>query len=318
VRCACRSITGIPSLKILLTGAAGQLGSELVGLLSGHGQVVATDRVSKIPETVSWVEMDICNGGALEVLLNRLRPSLIVNAAAYTAVDLAETESETAFEVNASLPGRLAHWVRSNDARLIHYSTDYIFNGDASQPYRESDIPDPQNVYGDSKLAGENAITASRCRHAILRTSWVYSSHGKNFVLSMLDLARRGLALKVVNDQLGCPTWARNLAQASDSIIKKWTGPAAVHDGGIFHYCDDQTLSWYDFARAIFTLGVNTGLLDHEPDLTPVPDTEFPQPAKRPKWSVLDTCMIGEVFNIHPVSFKQSLQAVIGEVAARG
>ena len=293
------------------------MGSELTGLLSAHGRVTATDIAAPANPVVDWVAMDISNGGRLEVLLNRLQPSLIVNTAAYTAVDLAESNPETVFEINATLPGRLAHWAEAHDARLILYSTDYVFNGRSREPYRETDTPDPQNIYGDSKLAGESALAASQCTFAILRTSWVYSSHGKNFVLSMLDLARKGLALKVVDDQLGCPTWARNLALASNAVIDKWTQSVSADRKGVFHYCDDQTLSWFDFASTIFRLAVKAGLLDKQPDLTPVPDTEFPQPAKRPKWSVLDTSRIGRVFDIYPASFSQSLQAVIGEIAAR-
>ena len=304
-------------MNILLTGAAGQLGSELLPLLSNRGQVTATDRCVPASAPANWVGLDITNGGRLEVLLNRLRPELIVNTAAYTAVDQAETNPETACDVNAALPGRLARWAKRNDARLIHYSTDYIFDGKATRPYSETDDPDPQNVYGDSKLAGERAIESAGCKHAILRTSWVYSSHGKNFVLSMLELARRGLSLKVVDDQQGCPTWARNLAIASHDVIENWQTPSDDNRYGVFHYCDDRTLSWYGFARTIFSLAVNAGLLDCEPDLTPVPGSDFPQPAPRPHWSVLDTSRIGKIHNIHPASFNQSLRAVIDEITTR-
>jgi len=304
-------------MKILLTGAAGQLGTELLPLLTARGNVTATDRSRPASAVENWVELDISNGGRLEVLLNRLQPGLIVNTAAYTAVDQAETDPETAFELNATLPGRLARWAERNDAHLIHYSTDYIFNGEAGKPYRETDVPDPQNVYGDSKLAGERAIESTACKHAILRTSWVYSSHGKNFVLSMLDLARKGLSLKVINDQQGCPTWARNLAFASDVVIENWQAAGADNNSGVYHYCDDRALSWYDFARTIFSLAVRAGLLNSEPDLTPVPGSEFPQPAVRPKWSVLDSDRIAGVFNIHPASFTRSLQAVIDQIKTR-
>ena len=304
-------------MNILLTGAAGQLGNELLPLLSARGSVTATDRCTPARPVPGWVEMDISDAGGLEKLLNQLQPALIVNAAAFTAVDQAETDTETAFEVNAALPERLAYWAKGNDANLIHYSTDYIFNGNATRPYCETDKPDPQNVYGASKLAGERAIDSSGCRYATLRTSWVYSSHGKNFVLSMLELARRGLSLNIVDDQRGCPTWARNLALASDAVIESWQQTQSRDLSGVFHYCDDQALSWYDFAASIFRYAVKAGILDKEPDLTPVPSSEFPQPAVRPKWPVLETHRIGEVFKIQPASFNQSLHAVIGEVAAR-
>ena len=304
-------------MNILLTGAAGQLGSELLPLLSGRGSVTATDRSVPVNRPENWVALDISDGGKLEILLNRLRPALIVNTAAYTAVDQAEEDPVTTCDINAALPGRLARWAKRNDARLIHYSTDYIFNGEADKPYEETDKPDPLNFYGDSKLAGERAIEAAGCKYVIFRTSWVYSSHGKNFVLSMLDLARRGLSLKVVDDQQGCPTWVRNLALATNAVIEDWQSSGADNNGGIYHYCDDRTLSWYDFARTIFSLAVSSGLLDREPDLTPVPGSEFPQPARRPSWSVLDTSKIGAVFNIGPASFDQSLQAVIDEIKSR-
>jgi dTDP-4-dehydrorhamnose reductase len=304
-------------LNILLTGAAGQLGFELLPLLSARGSVTATDRSTPVTPPVNWVELDISDAGRLEKLLNRLQPALIVNTAAFTAVDKAETALEMAFEVNAALPGRLAHWAKHNDARLIHYSTDYIFNGNATVPYRETDVADPQNVYGESKLAGEQAIEASGCRHATLRTSWVYSSHGNNFVLSMLKLARKGLSLNVVDDQRGCPTWARNLALTSDAIIEGWQQQESENLGGLFHYCDDRTLSWYDFASTIFAYAVKAGLLESEPDLTPVPSSGFPQPAKRPKWSVLDCNRIAEAFNIRPASFNRALQTVLDEIKTR-
>lgn len=309
-------------MNILLTGAAGQLGCELQPLLSAHGRVVATDRGPSKEADKNWVSLDIGKSGKLEVLLNRLRPELIVNTAAYTAVDLAESDTETCFGINATMPGRLAAWAKRNDARLIHYSTDYVFDGRSDVPYLESDAPNPQNVYGDSKLAGETAIMASGCKNVILRTSWVYSSHGKNFVLSMLKLARKGLALKIVNDQRGCPTWAHNLALASDAIIRKWQTPdfRSMHSrdrSGVFHYCDDLAVSWFDFAHKIFRLAVAAGLLHKEPELIPVPSSRFPQHAERPKSSVLNTHMITDIFTIQPASFEQSLRTVIGEIAAR-
>jgi len=265
----------------------------------------------------NWLELDLGNGGKLESFLKRLQPGLIVNTAAYTAVDQAETDPETALLVNAELPARLAAWAKRNESRLLHYSTDYIFDGKSSRPYLELDLPNPQNVYGESKLAGERALQGSGCEHAILRTSWVYSSHGKNFVLSMLELARKGLSLKVVNDQHGCPTWARNLALASDAVLETWQASGTAGSSGVFHYCDDQSLSWYDFAGLVFAGAVKAGLLERVPELSPVPSSEFPQPAVRPKWSVLDTNRINQVFNICPASFENSLQAVIEEIKTR-
>jgi dTDP-4-dehydrorhamnose reductase len=304
-------------MKVLLTGASGQLGSELLPLLSAQGEITATDRIIPDSAVGSWVGLDVSNGGNIEVLLNRLRPDLIVNTAAYTAVDHAETEPETVFEINAALPGRLARWAKNHDARLLHYSTDYVFDGKAKEPYLETDIPNPQSVYGDSKLAGERAIEVSGCAYVTLRTSWVYSSHGSNFVLSMLALARKGLSLKVVDDQHGCPTWARNLALASNVVIERWQTSGADNRCGLFHYCDDHSLSWYRFAQILFDFAVKSGVLKNEPDLTPIPGSEFPQLAKRPNWSVLNCNKIDRLFNIRPASFKQSLQIVIDEIRTR-
>lgn len=304
-------------MNTLLTGAAGQLGSELLPLLSARGCVIATDRSVSRSATATWVEMDIADGVELESLLTRFQPDLIVNTAAYTAVDQAEQDPETAYAVNAELPARLASWAKNNNAPLIHYSTDYVFDGKAARPYLESDLPAPQNVYGASKLAGEQAIESSGCEHITLRTSWVYSSHGKNFVLSMLDLARRGLSLKIVNDQRGCPTWAGNLARASNAVVEEWRSAGIKNRNGLFHYCDDSPVSWYEFARMIFSCAVRAGLLESEPELAPVPGSEFPQPAKRPEWSILSTSKIERVFNIHPASCKQSVEAVMDEIATR-
>ena len=304
-------------MNILLTGAAGQLGSEIFPLLSARGSLTATDRSKPASATGNWLELDISNGAKLEDLLNRSQPELIVNTAAYTAVDQAEADPETAFIVNAELPARLASWAKRNDARVIHYSTDYVFDGQATSPYKEMDLTGPKSVYGESKLAGERALEDAACKYAILRTSWVYSSHGKNFVLSMLDLARKGLSLKIVDDQHGCPTWARNLALASIAVIENWQAAASEERSGVFHYCDDGNVSWCDFARKIFSLAVTAGLLESVPETAPVPSSEYPQPAERPKWSVLDTSRITEVFDIHPASFDASLKAVIDEIKAR-
>jgi dTDP-4-dehydrorhamnose reductase len=301
-------------MNILITGAAGQLGCELLPLLNQRGSVTALDRSTPLQPMPNWVTQDLGDGGKLEILLNRLRPDLIVNTAAYTAVDQAEQDPVTACDINAALPGRLAHWAKRNDSRLIHYSTDYIFNGQAERPYREVDRPDPLSVYGDSKLAGERAVDTSGCKHVILRTSWVYSSHGKNFVLSMLNLASRGLSLKVVDDQRGCPTWARNLALVTDAVIAKWQVSGGAAEGGVFHYCDNRALSWYEFAEVIFGLALESGLLREPPDISPVPSSGFQQPAQRPHFSVLDTTRIGEVFDISPAVFDKSLRTVIEEI----
>lgn len=304
-------------MNVLLTGASGQLGTELTPLLSGKGRLYVTDRSPPVHKVSNWRPLDVTDKIAVGQLLDGVKPDLIVNAAAYTAVDQAEAEADASFAVNFDFPAQLAHWANQNGALLIHYSTDYVFDGKGTDPYRETQTTAPQNVYGESKLAGEKAITSSGCRHSILRTSWVYSSHGKNFVLSMLNLARKGVALNVVDDQRGCPTWAGSLAKVSDSLIDQWQSAGLRAFNGLFHYCDNRSLSWYEFAQAIFNQAVGKGLLDAMPELAAIPTSAFPQPATRPRWSVLNTEKIQQVFNIQPASFDQSLNAVIDEISRK-
>jgi len=302
-------------MKILLTGAAGQLGQELQPLLEGLGDVTSVDRQFDGPPSAMRLNQDLGDLNRVEILLNRLQPDLIVNACAYTAVDAAEKDSSAAFRLNADLPGCLARWTQRNGGLLFHYSTDYVFDGQNRQPYGEEDQPGPLNVYGESKLAGEWAIEASRCRQIILRTSWVYSGHGNNFVLSMLRLARERPALQIVKDQTGCPTWARNLAAVSDEIINQLIGKKQESGlDGLYHYCDETVTTWYDFACLIFTTAESVGLLDKSPETTPVDSSEYPQAAQRPARSVLDTTLIQKTFQINPRGLNESLTACLQEL----
>lgn len=301
-------------MNILLTGSSGQLGQELLPRLQALGTVTCVDQVVRDDDKVT-LRQDLSDLNRVEVFLNRTQPELIVNAAAYTAVDRAETESKAAFRINAELPGCLARWTSRNDALLLHYSTDYVFSGEAREPYREDARTGPLNLYGESKLAGEWAITASACRHLVLRTSWVYSGHGNNFVLTMLRLARERPSLSVVSDQTGCPTWARNLARVSSSLLEQvGRQRAGFSHWGIWHYCDNGVVSWFDFAMAIFETALEAGLLNRLPDMTAVPTEAFPQAATRPLYSVLDTSAIREIFGIKPASLQASLRACIGEM----
>lgn len=302
-------------MNILLTGASGQLGQELLPQLRRLGSVTQVDR-AVVPGNSSLLQQDLGDLGKVEVLLNRMRPDVIVNAAAYTAVDHAEDDPDSAFRINEALPARLARWSKSNDRLLVHYSTDYVFSGESDRPYLEEDPTGPLGVYGASKLAGETAISDSGCRNLILRTSWVYSAHGNNFVLTMLRLARERPSLSIVSDQVGCPTWARNLAAVTRRMIDQaWSAEDGAFPSGVYHYCDRDAVSWYEFARTIFTAGARLGILHRLPEMTAVPSSGFPQKAKRPLYSVLNASKINEQFGIEQAGLQQSLQACIEEIA---
>lgn len=301
-------------MRILLTGASGQLGQELLPGLHALGEIIKVDR-TVAGQDRQTLRQDLGDLNRVEILLNRLHPDLIVNAAAFTAVDLAEDDHVSAFRINADLPGCLARWAQRNGALLVHYSTDYVFSGAARAPYREGDPTGPLNTYGESKRAGEWQVAASDCRHLLLRTSWVYSGHGNNFVLTMLRLARERHSLSIVADQVGCPTWARNLARVTAQMIAEVLRDAtAARRWGIWHYCDSGAVSWYDFAQAIFAAALSAGLLERLPEVTAVPSSGFPQAAERPLYSVLDTSAIRRDFGVEPAELGPSLRACIDEM----
>ena len=302
-------------MNILLTGAAGQLGQELLPQLEKLGTVTGVDR-DALPGNNSILQQDLGHPAGLEILLERVRPDVIVNAAAYTAVDAAEDNRETAFRLNAELPRQLARWAASNGSFLLHYSTDYVFPGSSTRPYTEEDQPAPLNVYGESKLAGEEAVLASACRHLLIRTSWVYSAHGSNFVLTMLRLAAERPSLGVVSDQLGCPTWARNLARASLRMLEQaLPDPDGENRSGLYHYCDGGEVSWFDFAQTVFSVAKETGLLQKLPDMTAVQTSDFPQKAERPMYSVLDVSRALGTFDLERPGLEESLRLCLGEIS---
>lgn len=305
-------------MRILLTGASGQLGTELLPVLAPLGSVVSADVVAPGSTPRDFHHLNLTDAKALDALLAEVRPEVIVNAAAYTAVDKAESEGTLAHEINAAAPARLAKWAAANDAFLLHYSTDYVFDGKGDRPYQESDTASPLNAYGESKLAGERAIGDSDCRHVILRTSWIYSAHGNNFLRTMLRLAKERSHLNIVNDQHGCPTWARNLAGVSRVVIERMCAPAPgandLPDTGVYHYCDSPPTTWYDFANSIFQAAAARGLLDRLPQVEAVTSSQFQTAATRPRNSVLDTRRIERVFRIEPARLEPSLAACLEEL----
>jgi dTDP-4-dehydrorhamnose reductase len=255
-------------LKILLTGHTGQVGWELQRCLAPSGEVVAPERSA----------LDLDRPGAVAAVVRSIGPDLIVNAAAYTAVDQAERESRTCFAVNAESVGVLAQEAARLGALLVHYSTDYVFDGAKRSPYVETDPAEPINAYGRSKLAGEREITRSGCRHLILRTGWVYASRGRNFLLTILRLARERPQLQVVNDQVGAPTWARDIASATLAALKR---PRPLE--GLYHVAADGWTTWFDFANRLLEFaGVETPVV-------PVATSDYPTAAARPAYSVLDS-----------------------------
>jgi dTDP-4-dehydrorhamnose reductase len=253
-------------VKILVTGMSGQVGWELCRSLAPLGTLTPFDRDG----------LDVGDPGAVVSRMREVRPDVVVNAAAYTAVDKAESEPEKAYAVNVAGPGFLAAEAKALGALLVHYSTDYVFDGEKLGSYVESDPTNPGSVYGKSKLAGENAIAAAGCRHLILRTSWVYASRGRNFLLTMLKLAKERPALRVVDDQHGVPTWARDIATTTAALIRRRDPPT-----GLYHVAASGETTWCGFAREIVRLA---GLAT---PVTPITTGEYPTPARRPRNSVL-------------------------------
>jgi len=300
-------------VKILLTGAAGQLGNELYPLLSARGEVLAADINAAGSNAPDCRQANLGDPAELEQLLGDYAPDLVVNAAAYTAVDKAEEDQALASLVNETLPARLATWARQNGSALVHYSTDYVFDGSSSRPYLEEDPTGPLSVYGATKLAGERAVRSSGCRSLILRTSWVYSSHGHNFVLSMLRLARSNTVLRIVDDQVGCPTWAHNLARVTAACLDSQVMPKS---GGcrLFHYSDSTVVSWHGFAVAIFEQASRLALLDNPPQLEKIDTAGYPQAATRPGYSVLDTSELRRATGFEPPGLSQSLMQCLEEL----
>lgn len=270
-------------MRILLFGANGQVGTELRRSLAPLGEVIATTRSGTLDDGNACEVADFDAPASLPALIERVAPDVVVNAAAYTAVDRAETDRDAAFRANAEVPARIAAICAARGARLIHYSTDYVFDGRGARPYREDDPTAPAGVYGASKRAGEDAVAASGADHLILRTAWVYAAHGKNFLRTMLRLAAERDALRVVADQTGTPTSAALIADVTALALAK---PAL---SGIRHLTATGETTWHGFAEAIVAGANAHGQLARAVPVEPIATADYPTPAARPAYSVLDT-----------------------------
>lgn len=286
------------SSPILITGANGQLGWELARTCPAGAEVHA----------FGSGELDITDKNAVDERVASLKPGWIINAAAYTAVDKAESEPERAYAVNERGPGYLSEAARRVDARLVQISTDFVFNGEQGRPLRPDDAADPLNVYGESKLAGERSVQELLGEQAVIfRTAWVHSSHGQNFVKTMLRLMREREQLGVVADQIGSPTWARGLARAVWRAIE-------LELSGIQHWTDAGVASWYDFACAIHDEARDLDLLSRDVKIAPITTAAYPTPAKRPAYSVLDKTATWADLGVEPVHWRHHLRAMLIEL----
>jgi dTDP-4-dehydrorhamnose reductase len=292
-------------MKILLLGANGQVGHELRRSLAPFGEVIATTR-SGVLDGSACERADFDDPDSLPALVDRIAPDVIVNAAAYTAVDRAEDDPDAAFRTNAESPGRLAAACAGSGALLLHYSTDYVFDGESDRPYREEDATGPLGVYGRSKLAGEQAIQASGCRHLIFRTAWVYGSYGANFMRTMLRVGSERDELRVVADQRGTPTPAGLIADVSALVLQDHPMRS-----GIWHLTATGETNWHGFAEEIFRQAAARRLIDRMPRVLPIPSSEYPTRARRPAYSCLDTTRLRDDFGIRLPDWKQALTQVL-------
>lgn len=293
-------------MRILLTGKNGQLGWELQHALSPIGEIVALDRR----------QLDLTSAGSITKAVREAKPDVIVNAAAYTAVDRAESEPDLAMAVNGVAPGILASEARRLGAFLVHYSTDYVFNGAKDGPYVEEDEVCPLNEYGRSKLAGEEAIRGAGVFHYIFRTSWVYAARGNNFVHTILRLARERTELKIVDDQVGAPTWARGIAEMTAQALA--AGGAnldrARERSGLYHLTAAGAVSWFGFAQAILAAAKSRFPAMNMPKLSPIPSSDYPLPARRPANSRLDNSRLSATFGLTPRSWDDMLKLCMQEI----
>jgi dTDP-4-dehydrorhamnose reductase len=295
-------------VNILLFGKNGQLGWELQRTLAPLGEVTALD----------YQELDLEDFDAVRRTVREVAPRLIVNASAYTDVDKAESEPDRAYAINGAVPGILAEEAKPLDAALIHYSTDYVFDGEKGSPYNEEDVPNPLNAYGKSKLAGEEAIRGVDSAYLIFRTAWVYSTRGNSFISKTLAWARQTKTLRIVDDQVSNPTWARMLAETTALLVARTLGqPAAwiAECKGVYHLAGDGYASRFKWARHILALDPNPGE-QIATQVLPARSLDFPTPAQRPLFSALDCTCFGEKFGLRLPPWEQSLPLAMGQVGA--
>lgn len=304
-------------MRILVLGAAGQVGFELARSLAGLGRVLTADRIVDADAGVE-LAIDIGDLSTLRQRVDELAPTVIVNAAAYTAVDQAEDEPEAADRVNHLALHELGQLAAASRALLVHYSTDYVFAGDGRLPYAEDQPPAPRSVYGRTKLAGEQALVQSGCAHLLLRTAWVYAARGRNFLLTMLRAAAQREELSVVDDQIGSPTPARFLADTTATLVRRWlqTPPAErAQLEGACHVVADGHTSWCGFAREIIARAHALGLLPRVTPVRAIGSAEYPAKAQRPAYSVLDTQRLRTHFGVVAPPWQVGLEHTLLELA---
>ncbi|MFC4822523.1 dTDP-4-dehydrorhamnose reductase [Dokdonella ginsengisoli] len=311
-------------MKLLVLGAAGQVGRELTTALAGLGEVIAATRNGRLANGGAGIAADLADAVSLRAALEQVGADVIVNAAAYTAVDRAEDEPEAADRVNHRAVAEIGAWAKASGALVVHYSTDYVFDGSGldgrgTRPYREDDPTAPLGVYGRSKLAGENALRDSGAAHLIFRTAWVYAAHGHNFLRTMLRLGAEREELRVVADQIGAPTPARWIARVTAEAVARHQ--AALADGGpvpegIFHLVAAGRCSWFEFAEAILHGAAERGLIARAPRVLPIATADYPTRARRPAWSVLDCGRLKSAFGLELADWRAGLGEVLGEIAA--
>jgi len=286
--------------QLIIIGKNGQIGWELHKLLNAEGNVKALGRD----------EIDLADEQAIRDMIRHLKPDIVVNAAAYTMVDRAEDEPESAMAVNGRAPGILAEEVKRMNALLVHYSTDYVFDGTKTTPYTENDLPNPMNVYGKTKLLGEQAIESVGGRFLILRISWIYGLRGRNFLSTILRLSKEKKELKVVTDQIGAPTWSWEVANATAHMLTR--NEKYDYKSGIYHLSAAGETSWYGFTKAILTEISDAG---HQvPNLQPVPTAQFPVKAKRPAYSVLSNVKTNRELDLALPDWDKSLAKAMSDV----